>query len=83
MTSQFSKFKSKVDLLFSTNTNILEISNILNYSKRSIYNALYQIKQKEKNSSNKKELVIGRPKKVTLRIKRAINRDIIRAKKDK
>ena len=78
MTSFFSKFESEVQLLFSSNTSILEISNILDYSRRSIYNTLYRIKKKEKTFSNKKELDLGRPKKITLRIKRVINRDIIK-----
>jgi hypothetical protein len=81
MALKFLKLKSKVKLLLKAKTSISIISTTLNKSKKSIYNTIQRIKNKEKDNSIIKRVKLGRISKITLRDKRVINRDLIRSPK--
>ena len=69
MVAKFSNFKNQVSLLLEANTSISIISTILNKPKRSIFNAIYRIKRKNKEF-NLERVSKGRIKKLSLRDKR-------------
>lgn len=80
MAAKFSNFEKQVDLLLAANTSISTISNTLNRSKPSIYDAIYRIKKKKKKF-NLERASRGRVEKLSTREKRIINRDLTRSPK--
>ena len=53
MPPKFSKFEEKVEELYINNISINTILNITKKPKSLVYNAIYRIKDKKRNFSNK------------------------------
>ena len=76
MASKFSKFEQEVNLLLEANTSIANIATILKKSYNSITSTIQRIKRKNNILNPSKPSKIGRPKKLSLRSKRLLNRDL-------
>ena len=81
MSTKLSTFEKDINTLYLQNKSISSISTTLEKSSRSITNTLYRIKQKNKASLPTLQPKLGRPIKITKRIKTIINRDLIRSPK--
>ena len=77
MSSNLSKFKSKVHLLYSANISLSTITTVLNKDYKSIKNALNWIRTKHSNPLFISRVIEGRITKLNLREKRVINRDLL------
>ena len=81
MATEFSKFESQVNLLYTSNTPLSTISTILNKDYKSIKNALNRIRKKLSNPPSIKRVNKGRITKLSPRTKRQLNRDLERSPK--
>jgi transposase len=81
MSTKLSTFEEEVNTLYLQNKSISSISTTLEKSSRSITNTLYRIKQKNKAILPTLHPKLGRPTKITKRIKTIVNRDLTRSPK--
>jgi hypothetical protein len=81
MLTQLSKFETEVHTLYLQNKSISSISTTLENSSHSITNTLYRSKQKNKTILSNLQRKLGRPTKITKRIKTLVNRDLTRSPK--
>lgn len=81
MTPKYSKLETQVLPLLEANLSTITIANILKKTAKSIQNTLYRIKQKNNNNTQSKTPKNGRPKSISQRTTRSINRDLTRSPK--